>query len=290
MSKTVFKCACITGASMGLGHAFAWECAARGMDLLLISLPGEKLPETAEEIRKKYGVAVEWLEVDLTDPDAPLEILSLIRSKKLEPDILINNAGISSVGFFMDAGLDYHQSVIDVNVNALVRLSYMLIPELMKRERSGILNVASLSAIFPIPYLPVYSATKSFILSFSAALRLELKGQVGVSVLCPNTIRAPGQVQDFIDQLGLHCRIACLTPERIARVALDGLSRNRSIIVPGWINRLIHAIAPIAPGSLVAFVARRYWGEFGKLGKQDAKDAAGAETSDENRRELRTIG
>jgi short-subunit dehydrogenase len=83
-----------------------------------------------------------------------------------------------------------------------------------------------------------------------------------VSVLCPNTIRADGPIQAFIDRLGLHCRLACLSPEQIAREALRGLLRGKAIIVPGIINRLIHVIAPFVPRAVVVRVIRRYWGEY----------------------------
>lgn len=267
MWNNLYRCACITGASQGLGLALAKECAARGMSLLLVALPDSGLPGVSEELSLRYGVPVEWYETDLTDPSSPERILRFIRGNDLRIDLLINNAGISSVGLFRDAGIEHHEYVIELNVKALTRLTYLLLPELMKRPAARILNVASLSAVYPIHYLPVYSATKSFVLSFSAALRHELEGDVGVSVLCPNTIRAPGIVQEFIDRQGPLCRIACLNPERIAHEAVDGVLRNKVVIIPGLINRLIHTVAPAVPGRLVAMVARRYWGKFDTFAK-----------------------
>ncbi len=265
MPKSAHRCALITGASQGLGRAFAEECAARGMDLLLVALPASGLPGVSRAIADRWAVSVEWLEADLTDPATPARLFSLIQSKKLDIDLLINNAGISPIGFFTDSEPERHEDTIELNVLALVRLTRLLIPELAKRRSARILNVASLSAFFPMPYLPVYSATKSFVVSFSLALRAELAGSIGVSVLCPNTIRAAGSVQQFIDRLGLHCRLACLHPAQIVREALDGLLRDRAIIVPGRINRLVRAIAPFVPRALVVRVIRRYWGEYSAL-------------------------
>ena len=267
MRKNLYRCACITGASQGLGLAFARECAARGMSLFLVALPESGLPEVSDELTRRYGVPVEWLEADLTDLSTPDRMLRFIRANGLPIDLLINNAGISSVGLFRDAELEHHEYVIELNVKSLMRLTYLLVPELKERSAACILNVASLSAVYPIHYLPVYSATKSFVLSFSAALRNELEGEVGVSVLCPNTIRTPGAVQEFIDRQGPLCRLACLYPERIAREAVEGAVRNRPVIVPGRLNRLIHGIAPAVPGRLVAMVARRYWGEFDTISR-----------------------
>lgn len=256
------SCALITGASQGLGRALAEECAARGMDLLLVALPGSGLPEVSRELANAWGVTVDWLEADLTDWASHDRLLAVVHSKGIEIDVLINNAGVGSFGSFAGSDFGRHEATIGVNVLALMRLTYLLIPELERRPFGRILNVASLSAFFPMPCLPIYSATKSFVVSFSLTLRDELAGRVGVSVLCPNTIRAPGLAQQFIDRLGLHCRLACLYPHEIAREALDGLVRGKAIIVPGWINRLARALHVVVPRALVVRVINSYWGGF----------------------------
>ena len=264
MSKPTPSCALITGASQGLGRALVEECAARGMDLVLVALPGSGLSGLSRSIVEQWEVSVDWLEADLTDPATPQRIVSFLRAKRLEIDLLVNNAGVGSIGFFADSPLALHEASIELNVLALVRLTRLLIPELARRPSARILNVASLSAFFPMPYYPVYSATKSFVVTFSRALRDELAGSIGVSVLCPNTIRADGPTQEFIDRLGLHCRLACLTAEQIARKALEGLLRNRAVIVPGLINRFARAAAVFVPRALVVGVIRRYWGGYVK--------------------------
>lgn len=272
MPKSTPRCALITGASQGLGRALVEECAARGMDLLLVALPGSGLSEVSRAIAEKWGVAVDWLEADLTDSTTHGCLVSLLRSKNLKIDLLVNNAGMGSLGFFASSELAHHEATIALNVLALVRLTRLLIPELAKRSSARILNVASLGAFFPMPYLPVYSATKSFVVSFSLALRDELAGSIGVSVLCPNTIRTVGPTQDFIDRLGLHCRLACLYPEQIAHAGLEGLLRDKAIIVPGIINRFIRNAAPFVPRAFVVRVIRRYWGEYGVATKAVSPD------------------
>ena len=261
-TPTAPRRALITGASQGLGRALVEECAARGMDLLLVALPGSGLSGLSRAISKKWDVSVDWLEADLTDPATHERLVSVVRSKKPGVDLLINNAGIGSMGFFTKTQLAHHEATIDLNVIALMRLTRLLIPELTNHGSPHILNVASLSAFFPMPYFPVYSATKSFVVSFSLALRDELAGSIGVSVLCPNTIRTDEAIQSFIDRLGIHCRLACLTPQQIARTAMKDLVRDKAIIVPGFVNRLLRLIAPFVPRAAVVRVIHRYWGEF----------------------------
>ncbi len=266
------KNALITGASQGLGRAFADECAARGMNLFLIALPGSGLSQVAEAITSEWDVTVDWLEIDLTGEDAVDRVLTALESSGFRTDLLVNNAGIGSIGTFGDSALAGHESVISLNVMALVRLTHRLIPALKDRDAAWILNVASLGAFFPMISLPVYSATKSFVLTFSLALREELRKAVTVGTLCPNTIRNDRATNDYVDKLPWICRAACLFPSRIARDGMDGLLRGRAIIVPGFINRFLRVLGPFVPRSLVTWVIRILWGGFDK----EVKDAAAA--------------
>ncbi len=259
------KRALITGASMGLGRALARECASRGMRLFLVALPGSGLSELAEELNVEFGVETAWLEGDLTEAATLERLRSRIEAEALNIDLLINNAGIGTPGHFMDHSLEYHEATIELNALALVRLVRLFLPDLRRRNAS-ILNVASLGAFFPMPTMPIYAATKSFVLHFSLALREELGGTVGVSVLCPNAIRTTPDVNRYIDNLGPLARRACFTPECIARSALDGVARNRAVIVPGAVNRVIAFISQVVPRALINRTIRHYWGTFLRCG------------------------
>jgi uncharacterized protein len=264
MSRTQPSCALITGASQGLGRAFARECADRGMSLLLVALPGSGLPELCDSIASERGVSVEYLEADLTEPSSLDCLLAMIRSKELKVDLLVNNAGIGAVGLFLDRSVEYHDAVITLNALALVRLTRLLVTRLGDRGPARILNVASLGALFPMPTFAVYSATKSFVLNFSLALREELSGSVGVSVLCPNAIRTTPAVNGYIDKLGLIPRLACLTPERIARIAMNGAVRGKAVIIPGFVNRVAAAVSRFVPRTVVAKTISHFWGSYGE--------------------------
>ena len=271
-NRPVPRHALITGASQGLGRAFADECAARGMDLFLVALPDSGLPQVAQCIMSEWEVRVDWLEVDLTQEDAVDRLLSALDTNGFSVDLLVNNAGIGSIGSFAESPLQGHEATMQLNMLALARLTHRLIPELLRRESACILNVSSLGAIFPMPNLPIYSATKSFVLTFTLALRDELRGLVRVGALCPNTIRNDRATEDYVDRLPLVCRRACLYPSAIARAGIDDLLRGRAVIVPGLINKMLKVIGPFVPRWLVAGTIRHLWGGF----SEKAKDAVAA--------------
>ena len=212
---------------------------------------------------------MDWLETDLTQDDAPDRLLSALERSGFEVDLLVNNAGRGCIGAFGESSLSSHEATICLNVLALVRLTHHLIPELLRREAAYILNVASLGAFFPMPSLPIYSATKSFVLTFSLALREELKSSIGVGALCPNTIRNDRATEEYVDRLPVVCRRACLYPSQIARSGIEGLLRGKAIIVPGIVNKLLRVVGPFVPRPLVAGAIRHLWGGF----SAEAKDA-----------------
>ncbi len=272
MSGKTYNCALITGASLGLGRAFARECAARGMDLLLVALPGSGLPELSDSIAREHGVSVDWLEADLTDSATLDRLIEMIRSKGLDIDLLVNNAGIGAVGPFADSAIDYEESVMQLNTIALVRLTRFFVAEFEGLESAHILNVGSLGAFFPMPSLSVYSATKSFVLNFSLAVREELSGRIGVSVLCPNAFKTTAAVGDYVDKLGFLPRLFCLTPGHIARTALEGVTRNKAIIIPGFCNRVLAMVGRLVPRGLAMRAIHRLWGGFGEAEAEATSD------------------
>jgi len=254
--------ALISGASMGLGKAFALECAARGMDLILSSLPGEGLPETCASIARDTGVLVDCVEGDLTR-DATLDaIRGLLRGSGRGPRLLVNNAGLGGVGLFADLPLEHHVATVELNAVALVKLTALFLEESGPGDRPRILNVSSLGSFFPMPSLSVYSATKSFVLDFSLALRAELEGRASVSVLCPNAILTKACVDGYASELGLASRLACMRPGDVARAALDGAERGKAVIVPGRFNKVLAALSRFVPRGLAMRVIRHYWGGF----------------------------
>jgi uncharacterized protein len=277
MDKRKPTCALVTGSSQGLGRAFAEECAGRGMDLVLAALPDTGLPEVARIIERTHGVRVETVEMDLAAIDAPARLCAFMREKGIEIDVLINNAGVGYNSRFGDSTLGQNETTIELNVGALVRLTHHLLPQLKQRGRAWILNVSSLAAYFPMPYMPVYSPTKSFVLNFSLALREELRGtSVSMSVLCPNGIRTNRGNRDLIDRQGLAGRLTCSYPDEVARAGLDGMTAGRGVIVPGIVNRALRVVSGFVPRGLYMRVISRRWGALSGSAQAAARTAVRA--------------
>lgn len=250
----------ITGSSQGLGRAFAEECAARGMNLVLVALPDTGLKQVTWILERAHGVRIEPVEMDLAAPDAPAALCARLGEKGIEIGTLINNAGVGYNRRFGDCTRGENEATIELNVGALVRLTHMLLPSMKSMGKARILNVASLAAYFPMPSMPVYSPTKSFVLNFSLALREELRGTgVSVSVLCPNGIRTNRSARALIDRQGLAGRITCQYPDEVARAGLAGLYRKKAIIVPGIVNRMLRMASGFVPRALYMRVISRRW-------------------------------
>ena len=144
--------ALVTGASMGIGRALSIEAAKRGYNLALVALPDSNLGKLADYIRKHYNVTVLFLEIDLTTSQAPMRIFNWIRNKDITLQILINNAGLGHLGPFTDYTYEFYQQLIRLNIESVVLLSRLFIPELRKNKESYILNLGSIASFYPIPY------------------------------------------------------------------------------------------------------------------------------------------
>jgi uncharacterized protein len=254
--------ALITGASQGLGKALAIECARRGMNLALVALPRQGLEQTAQGIALTYGVQAEHLELDLTAPGSPAAIAQWVTENGLNVSVLINNAGVGYNSRFEDSTLRENETCILLNNLALVMLTRLLLPQLKAQPRAYVLNVASLAAYFPMPYMPVYAPSKAFTLSFSLALRQEMRGSgVSVSVLCPNGIRTSADARAKIAASGLAAQLTCMDAEDVARYAIRQMLQGAGVIVPGFLNRAISRVARYVPRSLVNAVVAAFWGK-----------------------------
>ncbi len=185
--------AVITGASQGLGRAFAEHCARLGIDLVLVALPDSGLPRVAQGIKLLYDVKTHWFEMDLTQAGQVEKLVEAIADTGLGGvSILINNAGVGYNSRFEDSRLGENESCVLLNNLALIKITHLLLPELKRRPEAFVLNVSSLAAFFPMPYMPVYGPSKTFILNFSIALREEMR-RTGGECQCPVSERHPDQ-------------------------------------------------------------------------------------------------
>jgi short-subunit dehydrogenase len=270
-------CALITGGSQGLGLALAHCFGRRGIDLMLVALPGSGLDEAAQALQAAYGVRCEVLAQDLTAPDGPEAVAGWAAGLGWPLAYLVNNAGVSYNSRFEDSTLDENEAVILVNAMAPVKLTHLMLPELRKRERAYVLNVASLAAFFPMPFLSIYAPSKSFLLEFSLALRQEMRGTpVSVSVLCPNGLRTRPDCTAKGAQLGVFEGLFCMDATPVAEIALRQTLSGAAIIVPGPLNRLLAALSRLVPRTMILAFVSTFWGRAARLKLSTHPTAASA--------------
>lgn len=234
--------ALVTGASAGLGVEFARQLSKRGHRLVLAARRKERLEEMAAELGNARAAAI-----DLSRPEAVTELIADIEGAGEDVDLLINNAGFGLIGRFAELDAKREREMIDLNVGALTDLCRAVAPRMIARKSGGILNVASTAAFQPGPKMAVYFATKAFVLSLSEALHEELKPHgIKVSCLCPGPTRTEfGEVAGFGGN-SLFDRVA-MRADDVVRQGLNGLDRNRAVVVTGWLNKLGAASTRFAP-------------------------------------------
>jgi uncharacterized protein len=252
----------ITGASSGIGKAFAEERAGQGNNLFLVSLPDTGLRELAEELSKKHGIKAEYLCLDLRKSDSPEKVKEFTLEKSLPVDFLINNAGIGYDGSIENHTRKEIDEMISLNIHVLTNLTRLFIPELKKRERSYILNVSSFGAFMPSAYKSVYLASKSYVYYFSEALRSELNdGPVRVSTLMPSGVLTNGEVKERIRRAGFLGRASALTPGEVAGYTLRKMESRSGVIIPGKISRSFLLTFGLLPSFLVMNLMKKVFRE-----------------------------
>ena len=243
--------ALVTGASLGIGEQFARLLAERGNDLVLVARDAARLDALAKELEAKHANRCEVLAADLT----AVEPRAVVEARVADVDVLVNNAGFGSFGNFFELDVDTEDQQIQLNVVALMRLTHAATRGMVARGRGGILNVASLAGYQPTPNNATYAATKAFVLSFSQAVHEELKGTgVAVSVLAPGFTYTGFQARADFDPKSVP-GFLWQEAEPVARAGLDGLAKNRAVIVPGAVNKVAAGLSSVAPFSVTRRVA-----------------------------------
>jgi uncharacterized protein len=246
--------ALVTGASSGIGAAFARELARRGADLVLVARSQDKLTALADELSASFGVAADVAVADLANPSAADDLAAELRGRDLQIDILVNNAGFGLFALLHQADGASLADMIRVNVGALVDLTRLYLPAMLERGRGAVINVASTAAFQPVPHMAVYGATKAFVLSFTEALWAETRDSgVRVTAICPGSTDT-----GFFDIAGEDAQVGRrMSPERVVNATLRALDRRASTVVPGAGNWLLANSSRLAPRQLVARIAGR---------------------------------
>ena len=250
MATTPRPATLITGASAGLGVEFARQCAKRGEEVVLVARRKDRLDALAAEIGNAHVIVA-----DLAQPKEATRVVAEAMSRGLWVNSLINNAGFGLKGRFDELSLVRQLEMVDLNIRALTNLSYVVINDMVLKGGGAILNVASTAAFQPGPNMAVYFATKAFVLSFTEALHEEWKARgIRVTALCPGPTRTEfGEVAGFAEK-GAFDRFAADSAS-VVRAGLEGLDKNKAVVVPGFVNKVGAASTRFIPRSIIRKIA-----------------------------------
>jgi short-subunit dehydrogenase len=248
----------ITGASSGIGLELAKCFAAEKSNLILTARNRDALEKLADELRREHSIKVEVIVADLSLPESPQKLHSETKGRGLNVDVLVNNAGFGLHGAFAELPLKRQMEIVQVNISALVEMTGLFLPEMLQRNRGGILNVGSVAGFVPGPQMAVYYASKAFVLSFSEALHEELRGtKIRVTNLCP------GPTETNFSSVARSHRVRQaqakkMSAAEVARIGHRDFRAGVHISLPGAINK-ISAFAPrVFPRAAVRNLVGRY--------------------------------
>lgn len=242
-----FTGALVTGASSGIGEAFARRLGRAGIPTTIVARRGERLDDLAAEYPSLRPLAV-----DLTTGEGMRAVEELVASER-DVDLVVNNAGFGTSGPFLDADRNRLEREVSLNVTALTRISHAAVTAMSLRGRGYVLNVSSIASFQPGPHLAVYAATKAYVTSLSTALHEELRGSgVRVCVLCPGLTRT--EFQSVSRQSGApteYPEFMWMTADAVARAGLRAVRNGRAVCTPGAVNKALVAITDVLPRAVV---------------------------------------
>jgi short-subunit dehydrogenase len=250
----------VTGASSGIGEAFADVFAAHGFDLVITARREERLRSVAERIQSRDGVTVHVIPGDLSNPAGVQALVGAIGGRGLAIDALVSNAGYGIPGAYTSAPWERQQALLQVMVTSLAELTHRLLPGMIARRYGRVIHVASLAGLVPAPAgHTLYAASKAFVVRFSEALAHEVRGQgVHVTALCPGFT-----LSEFHDVTGTRAVVSRMPPwmwmdaATVAREGFEAVERGDDVFVNGRVNRAIAAFVKYTPHRVVTAVGRR---------------------------------
>ncbi|HVX22261.1 MAG TPA: SDR family oxidoreductase [Acidimicrobiales bacterium] len=255
----------VTGASSGIGAHIARELAARRLGLVLVARRRDRLQALADELSAAHRVRVEVVPADLADERSRAALPDAVADLGLTVEVLVNNAGLTTLGPVHRADRQAELRVVRTDVEAVVDLCTMFVPGMATRRRGAVLNTASTAAFQPLPGQAVYGGSKAFVVSYTYALRAELRpAGVAVTALCPGPVEtgfAEAAGMSEAEAASALPRFMWVPADQVARAGVEGLDHDRAIVIPGAANRLGAVGAQLAPRSVVtAILARQHPG------------------------------
>jgi short-subunit dehydrogenase len=251
------RAAIVTGASSGIGEQFAGILSRRGYQVVLVARSAGRL----EEIAAQLGAQAHPLPADLSDRNDRASLPERVTALGLVPDILINNAGFSTLGLVAKSIPEQEVNLVEVDVAAVVDLCSRFLPGMVDRRRGAVLNVASMAGFGPLPGQAAYGAAKAFVLAYTYSLRGELRGTgVSATALCPGPVDTGfGEAAGFSKEEAESAlpRVMWIPADKVAQAGIDGLGAGKAVVVPGRVNRIASALFRVAPPELLLGVLAR---------------------------------
>lgn len=266
--RTAPRRALVTGASSGIGLAFAGVLAAEGCDLILTARRLDRLEALARELRTGHQVEVDVIAEDLADPHAPGRLCEAISGKSLAVDILVNNAGFGVPGSYAGTTWQQQRDFLQVLVVSLAELTHRLLPGMIDKRWGRIINVASLAGLMPgVAGHTLYAAAKAFVISFSESLGLEAADYgVNVTASCPGfTMTEFHDVTGTREQVSRIPAFMWLDAETVARGSYDAVMAGTTVYVPGRVSRSLASLAKVLPRRVVSGLMQRNAGKFRRV-------------------------
>ena len=260
MYKIRNEYALITGASKGIGKQIALLLARAGYHLLLVARSEAELQQLAKLVNEEYKVQAFYLPIDLSVENAADQVANWCKEQTPALSVLINNAGYGLWGNFDQLTLTAQMNMLKLNIDVVLELSHHLLPVLKQQKQAYILNISSTAAYQAVPTLSLYAASKTFILSYSRALRYELKNStVSVSCLCPGPTATGFSSRAGMDALAELAEKFNMSPESVAEIALKGMFNKKAEIIPGFLNKVSAFGTRLLSKSLIERITARLY-------------------------------
>ena len=241
----------VTGASSGIGEALARRIARDGRHVVLVARRADRLEALATELAKTHSIQAVAIPCDLLQSDGPASLVAELDRRGFEVDWLVNNAGFGTFGKFHELPVEREMDEIHLNVTAPVALAGLVVPGMVARRRGVVMNIASVAGFGPMGLNAMYSATKAFLIAFSEALAVDLDGTwVQVLCVCPGFTRTEFQATAHIDTSQVPS-FAWMSAADVADQAVAAVGKQ-TVLVNGFLNRMMAAGLRLAPRSLVA--------------------------------------
>ena len=246
----------ITGATGGIGLAFAELFAKKGYSLILVARNEERLKKIQKWLISKYCTSVEVIACDLAESHGPDDVFQLTTKRGWQVDILINNVGFGDFNCFLDTARERQRNMVDINILALMHLTHLYGKNMRQRKRGKILNVASLASFCAGPYMSVYYASKSFVHSFSEALSEELAPYgITVTALCPGPVDTGFMKNAGLEKSRMFHMLQVSDAAAVARAGYQGMSKGKTLVYYGWMTKAASFFSRICPRKLTRKVA-----------------------------------